>query len=95
NIYLLGFVAFIENFSSGMGTIALLAFIMSLCNLHYTATQFALLTAFSFLSRIIIGPISIAIVDSVGWENYYLICFFMSLFTLIFVWINKKRISPI
>ena len=37
-------VAF-ENLSGGMGTAAFVAFLMSLCNVRFTATQFAMLSA--------------------------------------------------
>jgi len=37
----------IENFCGGMGTAAFIAYISYLCNIRYTATQFALLTSLS------------------------------------------------
>jgi hypothetical protein len=36
-----------ENLSGGMGTAAFVAFLMSLCNQRFTATQYALLSAFA------------------------------------------------
>src|SRR6266496_676799 len=45
----------IENFCSGMGTAAFTAFMMSLCDKRFTATQYALLTSLMGLSRIIGG----------------------------------------
>ena len=43
---LLMVIAF-ENLSGGMGTAAFVAFLMSLCNQRFTATQYALLSAFA------------------------------------------------
>lgn len=92
NLLLLIFVAFTENFCSGMGTIALLALIMSLCNIQYTATQFALLSALAFLARTFVGPVSAVMVDSMGWFKFFIGCFILSLPTLIFVYANKHVI---
>jgi len=62
---------FIENICSGMGTAAFVAFIMSLCNPKYTATQFALLSSLAALGRVYVGPASGYIVEAVGWAWFY------------------------
>ena len=43
--------ALFENFAAGLGTAAFLAFLMSVCERRYAATQFALLSAIYALSR--------------------------------------------
>lgn len=63
----------IENFCSGMGSAAYAAFLMSLCNSKFTATQFALLTSLMALARTVICVPAGWIATNVGWENYYLI----------------------
>jgi len=95
SLFLLIFAAFTENFCSGMGTIALLALIMSLCNLHYTATQFALLSAAAFLARAFVGPVAAVMVDSMGWLSFFIGCFFLSLPTLLFVYANRNSIHQL
>lgn len=95
NIWLLVFTAFAENFCSGMGTIALLALIMSLCNIQYTASQFAFLSAMTFLPRIIVGPIAANIVESLGWLQFFIICCLISIPTLFFLKFNKASILQI
>lgn len=62
---------FIENLCAGMGTAALVAFIMSLCNKKYTATQYALLSSVTALSRIYVGPLSGYMVQGLGWSIFY------------------------
>ena len=54
---LLMVIAF-ENLSGGMGTAAFVAFLMSLCNQRFTATQFALLSAFASVGRVWVGPLA-------------------------------------
>ena len=45
----------IENICVGMGDAAFIAFMMSLCDKRFTATQYALLTSFMAVSRIVAG----------------------------------------
>jgi PAT family beta-lactamase induction signal transducer AmpG len=70
---------FIESFCSGMSTTALLAFLTSLCNQRYSATQYACLSAFASVGRVIVGPFAGIMVEHMGWINFYawssLLCF--------------------
>ena len=63
----------IENFCSGMGTAAFTAFMMSLCDKRFTATQYALLTSLMGLSRVIGGAPTGFLAMAVGWEQYFFI----------------------
>lgn len=65
--------------SSGMATTALLAYFMSLCDLRYTGTQFALLTAVMSLGRIFSGPAAGFIVAHSNWTAMFLVGFLLSL----------------
>ena len=69
---LLMVIAF-ENLSGGMGTAAFVAFLMSLCNQRYTATQFALLSAFSSVGRVWVGPMAGVLAESIGWPVFFLV----------------------
>jgi PAT family beta-lactamase induction signal transducer AmpG len=62
-----------ENFFSGMGNSAYSAFLMSLCNPKYTATQYALLSSLMALTRTIAGAPSGHLAQSLGWPNYFLL----------------------
>ncbi len=69
---LMTFTIFIENFCSGLSTAALLAFMMSLCNHQYTASQFALFSAVASLGRVFLGPLASVMVVHLGWVQFYL-----------------------
>jgi PAT family beta-lactamase induction signal transducer AmpG len=69
---LLMVVAF-ENISGGMGTAAFVAFLMSLCNQRFTATQFALLSAFASVGRVWVGPLAGVLAESIGWPTFFII----------------------
>ena len=59
----------VENLSGGMGTAAFVAFLMSLCNQRFTATQFALLSAFASVGRVWVGPLAGVLAQSIGWPH--------------------------
>jgi PAT family beta-lactamase induction signal transducer AmpG len=62
-----------ENISSGMGTAAFVAFLMSLCNRRFSATQFALLSAFASVGRVWVGPLAGVLVLSIGWPTFFVV----------------------
>ncbi|MCD6038912.1 MAG: hypothetical protein K0S27_312 [Gammaproteobacteria bacterium] len=69
---------FIEAFCSGLGTAAFVAFLMALCDHHYTATQFACLSGASAIGRVIIGPLAGIMVLHLGWVSYFAWSFILS-----------------
>jgi PAT family beta-lactamase induction signal transducer AmpG len=62
----------LENLCSGMGTAAYVAFLMSLCNKRFTATQYALLTSLMAITRVIVGAPTGYLAKTIGWELYFL-----------------------
>lgn len=66
----------IENIGQGFVTAALLAFLMSVCNKRYSATQFALLSSLMSASRDIIVAPGGKIAESVGWPMFFIITVF-------------------
>lgn len=69
----------VENICSGLGTAAFSAFMMSICDKRYTATQFALLTSFMALTRILVQTPSGFIQEKVGWPMYFIISILISI----------------
>jgi PAT family beta-lactamase induction signal transducer AmpG len=69
----------IENFTAGMGTAAFVAFLSSLCDARFSATQFALLSALSAVGRVYVGPVSGYLVAAWGWPHFYLFSVFAGL----------------
>jgi PAT family beta-lactamase induction signal transducer AmpG len=67
--------ALFENFAAGLGTAAFLAFLMSVCERRYAATQFALLSAIYALSRWAVGLVSGVLADRLGFTHYFLLTF--------------------
>lgn len=63
----------IENFCAGLGTAAFVAFLMSLCNPQFSATQFALLSSLMAVSRDILVAPAGKIAAATGWPLFFLL----------------------
>lgn len=84
---------FIENFCSGLSTAALLAFLMSLCNKQFTATQFALLSAVVSLPRVVLGPLAGLMVEHMGWVQFYIWSFALCFPGIIFLMLLREKVT--
>lgn len=94
---LIAVVLFFENFAGGLGTVALLSFMMSLCNPSFAATQFALLSALTAVGRVYVGPVSGWWVSLVGWAEFYFWTFWLALPGLLALWSLRgyfSRLAP-
>jgi PAT family beta-lactamase induction signal transducer AmpG len=63
-----------ENLSSGMGTAAYAAFMASITNKKFTATQYALLTSLMGVPRVIASAPTGFLAKNVGWESFFIAC---------------------
>jgi len=61
----------LENLFGGMGTAAFVAFMMRLCDKRFTATQYALLTSFMAVTRVLAGAPTGFMVNSLGWPTFF------------------------
>ncbi|WP_425256782.1 AmpG family muropeptide MFS transporter [Rubrivivax sp. RP6-9] len=75
-----------ENLSGGMGTAAFVAFLMSLCNQRFTATQFALLSAFASVGRVWVGPVAGVLAESIGWPAFFVTSTVLAAPALVMLW---------
>lgn len=63
----------IENFGVGLVSSALVAYIMSMCNRRFSATQFALLSSLVAASRDILVAPGGHLAETYGWPSFFLI----------------------
>ena len=68
-----GVIAF-ENLSSGMGTAAYAAFMASITNKKFTATQYALLTSLMGVPRVLASAPTGFLAKHIGWEMFFIFC---------------------
>lgn len=86
----------IEQLSGGVGTAALVALVMGLCHKKYAAVQFALLTSFAGLARVVVGPVAGYVVDGFGWDVFILSSIpigFLSVYFLKLTWNEIGQLS--
>ncbi|MEM8798851.1 MAG: MFS transporter [Pseudomonadota bacterium] len=76
----------VENFTSGMGLAVFITYLAGLCNVAYTATQYALLSAVAGLARTWLSTASGAIANGLGWPLFYLFTTIIALPGLILLW---------
>ena len=73
NAGLVGAMLF-ENIASGIGGVTLVAYFSALCDLRFTAAQYALISAAtSIVGRIVTGTTAGALVERMGFVNFYLL----------------------
>jgi PAT family beta-lactamase induction signal transducer AmpG len=71
--WLAAVIAF-ENLSGGMGTAAYVAFMASLTNRQFTATQYALLSSLMGIPRVVAAAPTGFMVESMGWGSFFISC---------------------
>ena len=86
NIGMASAVAF-ENFASGIGGVTVVAYLSALCNLRFTATQYALLSALaSIAGRFLTATTAGAMITSIGYVNFYLVTTVIALPGVVLFW---------
>jgi PAT family beta-lactamase induction signal transducer AmpG len=91
---LLMVIAF-ENLSGGMGTAAFVAFLMSLCNQRFTATQYALLSAFASVGRVWVGPLAGVMAETVGWPTFFIVSTVLAGPALVMLWWLREPVRAL
>lgn len=79
DIYVLMATISIDNISGGLGTAAFVAYLSSLCNVAYTATQYALLSSFMSLARDVFAATSGFVAAAMSWSAFFILTAFMAL----------------
>jgi PAT family beta-lactamase induction signal transducer AmpG len=72
-IVLTAVIAF-ENLSTGMGTSAYAAFMASITNKKFTATQYALLTSLMGVPRVVASAGTGYMAKNMGWSSFFIFC---------------------
>ncbi|WP_448191387.1 AmpG family muropeptide MFS transporter [Azospirillum sp. sgz301742] len=73
DVVMLAVTVAIENVCAGIATAAFVAYLSSLCNVAYTATQYALLTSFTKVGGDLFGASSGYFAAHMGWIGFFLV----------------------
>jgi PAT family beta-lactamase induction signal transducer AmpG len=93
NLPALYVVIAVDNLSAGLASAAFVAFLSSLTNISFTAMQYAIFSSLMTLVPKVFGGYSGSIVDSVGYESFFLITTLMGLPVLVLLIIAAKKIA--
>ena len=83
-----------ENFTGGMATTAFVAYLSSLCNIAYTATQYALLSSFMGFARTVFASGGGWLADNVDWVSYFLLTTVAAVPGLVLLVVLIRRYPP-
>jgi PAT family beta-lactamase induction signal transducer AmpG len=76
-----------ENFASGIGGVTVVAYLSALCNLRFTATQYALLSALaSIAGRFLTATTGGGMINAMGYVNFYLLTTLIALPGVFLFW---------
>lgn len=80
-----------ENFASGIGGVTVVAYLSALCNLRFTASQYALLSALaSIAGRVLTGTSAGALIGAVGYVDFYLLTTAVALPGVVLFWFMMR-----
>lgn len=81
-----------ENFASGYGGVVVVAYFSALCNLRFTAAQYALISAAaSVLGRLLTGTSAGALIEALGYVNFYLLTTALALPGILLFWFMMRQ----
>ena len=81
-----------ENFASGYGGVVVVAYFSALCNLQFTAVQYALISAAaSVLGRTLTGTTAGGLIQAMGYVNFYLFTTVLALPGILLFWYMMRK----
>ena len=92
DIFLLTAVIAFENLTGGMGTTAFVAFMASLTDKRFTATQYALLSSIMGIPRVLAGSITGVLATWLGWVGFFVLCTLLAIPGLVLI-AQLRRLS--
>lgn len=93
NVHVLALGITLENFTGGISAAAFVAFLSSLCNVHYTATQYALLSSLAAFGRTWLSTPAGTVAAHLGWSWFFALSALLALPGLILLRILHRRLG--
>ena len=90
NLALAGSIGF-ENVASGIGGVTVVAYFSALCDLRYTASQYALISAAgSVIGRVLTGASAGALIEQFGYVGFYLFTTVVAVPGIVLFWLLMR-----
>ncbi|MDX9723200.1 MAG: AmpG family muropeptide MFS transporter [Myxococcota bacterium] len=84
-----------ENAASGMGAAAFVAYLSGLCNLRFTATQYALLSSLAATGRTLMASPGGWLAEQMSWQSFFVLTTFAALpGLLLLLYLRPKEGAP-
>jgi PAT family beta-lactamase induction signal transducer AmpG len=81
----------VENLAGGMGTAVLVAYLSALCDIAYTATQYALLSSLTAVARTLLSSYAGFLAGALGWPGFFLLTTVAALPGLVLLaWLTRR-----
>ena len=94
NLSLLYVVIGADNITAGLAAAAFIAYLSSLTNLKFSATQYALLSSLMLLLPRLLGGYSGVMVEQLGYSNFFLVTALLGIPTLVLIvwqWTRSRQ----
>ena len=91
DLHALIFVISADNLASGIASAAFIAYLSSLTNVNYSATQYALFSSMMLLLPKFVAGYSGMVVDAVGYASFFTATAVLGLPVLILVWLASRQ----
>ena len=88
------FVISADNLSSGIASAAFIAYLSSLTNINYSATQYAIFSSMMLLAPKFLAGFSGWYVDAFGYQNFFVATSLLGLPVLLLVWLITRVKTP-
>ena len=88
------FVISADNLASGIASAAFIAYLSSLTNVNYSATQYALFSSMMLLAPKFLAGYSGRYVDLFGYQNFFMSTALLGVPVLLLVWLASRAERP-
>jgi PAT family beta-lactamase induction signal transducer AmpG len=68
---------------------------MSLTSQRFTATQYALLSAFASIGRVWVGPLAGVLAESIGWPTFFIVSTIAAAPALALLWWLRESVRAL
>jgi PAT family beta-lactamase induction signal transducer AmpG len=91
DLWFLALTVGVENLASGMGTAVLVAYLSALCDVAYTATQYALLSSLTAVARTLLSSYAGFLAGAFGWPAFFVLTTLAALPGLaLLAWLTRR-----
>jgi PAT family beta-lactamase induction signal transducer AmpG len=91
DVWFLALTVGLENLAGGMGTAALVAYLSALCDIAYTATQYALLSSLTAVARTVLSSYAGFLAAPLGWPLFFLLTTLAAIPGLVLLaWLTRR-----